>query len=205
MIDEEKLDSPLIVHKVTDASYQETANEVDVDITHIEDGGATLERHRFRRVKKKKKWPYVLLIVVIIVAVLCGLYYSGVFNKTDVADDTTTTERNYLTTEANKFEGIITVKESYIFFEGTEIDGTEQLAREVKYISSGTKFIVQDENADDKFLSEEVLPILSEYGIEYDLKFIISSGLISKYESVSEASSAPLTSSAESNASPSAQ
>lgn len=50
-----KLDSPLVVHKITDASYQETANEVDVDFTHNEsEAAATLERHRYRKVKKRR-------------------------------------------------------------------------------------------------------------------------------------------------------
>jgi len=182
--EEEKLDSPLIVHKVTDASYQKTANEVDVDITHINDDNATLERHRFRRVRKKKKWPYVLIaLVLIIIAVICGLYYSGVFKNSDnQAVESTDTTGNYYTTEENKFKGTITVKGSYIFFEGRELEGTEELAKEIKYLDKGTKFVVQDEDADDSFLGEEVLPILNDYGIEYEVNFVISSGLQSKYE-----------------------
>ena len=72
--EEEKLDSPLVVHKVTDASYYEAANSMDVDITHVEESkSTTLERHRFRRVKKRRKSPYVILVIVIIIAVVCGL------------------------------------------------------------------------------------------------------------------------------------
>lgn len=193
--EEEKLDSPLIVHKVTDASYQKTANEVEVDLTHINDGGSTLERHRFRRVRKKKKWPYVLIAVfLIIIAVICGLYYGGIF-KTSENDENTEPETSgsYYTTEENKYKGIITVKGSYIFFEGNELDGTEALAKEIKYLDQGTKFIVQDENADDSFLSEEILPLLNDYGIEYEVKFVISSGLQSKYE-MAETSAAAGTS-----------
>ena len=46
-IKEEKLDSPLVVHKKGDASYQEEGNEVSMQNTHVdEDSDApTLERH----------------------------------------------------------------------------------------------------------------------------------------------------------------
>ena len=55
-IKEEKLDSPLVVHKKGDASYQEEGNEVSMQNTHVdEDSDApTLERHRFKKEKKKK-------------------------------------------------------------------------------------------------------------------------------------------------------
>ena len=54
-IKEEKLDSPLVVHKKGDASYQEEGNEVSMQNTHVdEDSDApTLERHRFKKEKKK--------------------------------------------------------------------------------------------------------------------------------------------------------
>ena len=53
-IKEEKLDSPLVVHKKGDASYQEENNEVSMQNTHVdEDSDApTLERHRFKKEKK---------------------------------------------------------------------------------------------------------------------------------------------------------
>lgn len=183
-MNEEKLDSPLVVHKVTDASYHETANNIDVDITHIEEETATLERHRFRREKKSSKLPYVLVAVVLIIAVFCYLYFSGAL-KGKEAETTEPTEVQTIT-EANRFKGIITVKESYIFFEGEEVDGIEGLIDQIKYLDAGTKFIVQDENADDSFLGENVLVTLSEYGIEYEVKFVISSGLTSKYETPAE-------------------
>lgn len=187
--EEEKLDSPLIVHKVTDASYQKTANEVEVDLTHIDDNRSTLVRHRFRRERKKKKWPYVLIAVfLIVIAVICGLYYGGIFKTSgNMENEESETSGSYYTTEENKYKGIITVKGSYVFFEGREMDGTEELIKEIKYLDPGTKFIVQDENADDSFLGEEILPVLSEYGIEYEVKFVISSGLQSKYEATSAA------------------
>ena len=56
-IKEEKLDSPLVVHKKGDASYQEEGNEVSMQNTHVdEDSDApTLERHRFKKRKEKEK------------------------------------------------------------------------------------------------------------------------------------------------------
>ena len=50
-IKEEKLESPLVVHKKDDASYQETAREFDMSSTHTDDEAwdfPTLLRHRFR-------------------------------------------------------------------------------------------------------------------------------------------------------------
>ncbi len=185
-LEEERLDSPLIVHKITDASYRETASVVEVDTTHGEsDSSATLERHRFKRVKKKKKWPYAVVAVVAVVAVFCGLYFGGVFKQPEPVEETSATRPTYLTEPENKFEGYITVKGTYIFFEGEEVDGLNGLSREIKYLPEGSSFIVQNENADDTFLGQEILPLLEEYGIKYEVKFIVSSGLMSKYETTS--------------------
>lgn len=51
----EKLDSPLVVHKETDASYLETAN-IDIVSTakKIEENKTSLVRHRFKRIKEKQ-------------------------------------------------------------------------------------------------------------------------------------------------------
>ncbi|MCH5321806.1 MAG: hypothetical protein J1E36_08565, partial [Eubacterium sp.] len=184
-IREEKLDSPLVVHKKSDASYQETAAEVTMNATHTDDDSSdkpTLERHRFRKEKKKKKWPYVLLVLVAIaMAVLCALVYSDVIPVRE-KETTTTTTRSYTTQPTNDFEGIITIKGTYIFFEGEELDGIKALEKEIKYLDEGTKFVIQDENADSNFLNFEVLSTLSLYNIDYEIKHIVSSGLKSRYE-----------------------
>lgn len=183
--DNERLESPLVVHKASDASYKETANDVDVDITHIETEEATLERHRFKKEKKKSKAP-VVVCVLLVIAVCLGSYFYFVkginFKKTK--DDTTTVPSStaYYTPDENKFEGIITVKGSYLFFEGEEINGIEDLISEIKYLDEGTSFIVQDECADSTFLNEEVLTTLTNYGMTYEVKYVISSGLMSRYE-----------------------
>ncbi len=198
-INEERLDSPLVVHKKSDASYQETAGEVTMSATHTDEESSdapTLERHRFRKEKKKKKWPYVLIVLIAIaMAVLCALMYSDVIPVRE-KETTTQTTRSYTTQQVNKFDGIITVKKTYIFFEGTEIDGIQGLEKEIKYLDKGTKFTVQDENADSNFLNLEVLSLLSKYKIDYEITHIVSSGLQSKYENVQTSVSPSSTSSA---------
>ena len=180
--EEEKLDSPLIVHKVTDASYIDTAVKVDVEYTHGEDGNATLERHRFKKVKKKKKWPYFIMFAVVIVAVAVAFYFNG--TKEPVDNNTTKpTEDSSITINIeDRFNNVITVKGTYIFFEGEEVEGLNGLEKEIKYLDKSTALTVQDESADQLFLAEEVLPLLDRYGLKYETKFIISSGLKSQYE-----------------------
>ena len=180
--EEEKLDSPLIVHKVTDASYIDTAVKVDVEYTHAEDGNATLERHRFKRVKKKKKWPYFLMLAVVIVAVVCAFYFRGSKNPEENKTTDPTTDNSVSFNIEDRFNNVITVKGTYIFFEGEEVEGLNGLEKEIKYLDKNTVLTVQDESADQLFLGEEILPLLDRYGFKYETKFIISSGLKSQYE-----------------------
>ena len=78
-IKEENLDSPLVVHKKDDASYQEANTEVSMQNTHVDEDSdmPTLERHRFKKEKKKKKWPYVLCILIAILAVVLVVLLSN--------------------------------------------------------------------------------------------------------------------------------
>jgi len=190
---EERLGSQLIVHKETDASYEECASEVNVSKTHIEENKATLERHRVKKKKKNSKAPYFICAVMVLAAVFVGLYYGGIIpdflnlNKETTAPQVSNSQVS--TTEANRFEGIITVKGTYLFFEGKEIDGTEALISEIKYLDSGKSFIIQDENADSTFLNDEIIPILTSYNIPYEVKFVVSSGLIGKNETTAPVSS----------------
>lgn len=197
---EEILDSPLVVHKENDASYQEAASDVSMNSTHTDEEGEdfpTLERHRFKKKKRSKKpLVFVMALIAVAVGVLCALYYSGSLNTAN-KEENTTSRKSYTTKAENKFEGIITVKGSYIFFEGSEIEGINALERKVKYLEKGTKFIIQDENADFNLLTLDnenqpggsVLSLLSKYGIDYEVKHIVSSGLISKYETTAPAKS----------------
>lgn len=181
---EEKLDNPLVVHKESDASYQEMASEVSMSNTHTDEDvdAPTLERHRFRKEKKKKKWPFVLVILIAAVVVILIVLFNKGYISTPQETTESTTRKSYTTQEENKFEGIITVKGTYIFFEGEEVDGIRGLERKVKYLDAGTSFIVQDEKADSNFLNDNVLPILEKYDIKYTTKYIVSSGLISENE-----------------------
>lgn len=180
----EKLDSPLVVHKETDASYLETANmDVMSVVTHSEGNTPNLVRHRFKKVKKKSKAPWIILTVVIIVGLLCGLYFSGVIGNRNERTTETTTKKAYVEIPENRFEGIITVKGTYIFFEGEELDGTAELERRIKYLDDNTEFVIQDEEANAVLLSQEIIPLLDQYKIKHgEPLFIISSGLHSKYE-----------------------
>ena len=82
-IKEENLDSPLVVHKKDDASYQEANTEVSMQNTHVDEDSdmPTLERHRFKKEKKKKKWPYVLCILI---ASFFQISKFGTFERLDV-------------------------------------------------------------------------------------------------------------------------
>lgn len=181
---DERLDSPLVVHKETDASFEENNTEIDVNVTHIDTDSATLERHRFKKIKKKSKAPYIICAVLIIAAVIAGLYYGGILPDFLSKEETTASISNSSesVTEENRFEGIITVKGTYLFFEGKEINGTEELISEIKYADENTSFIIQDENADSTFLNDEILPILTSYNIQYEVKYVVSSGLMSADE-----------------------
>ncbi|MCM1114374.1 MAG: hypothetical protein NC397_02635 [Clostridium sp.] len=184
-IKEERLDSPLVVHKKDDASYQETASDIDMSATHIDDESEdmpTLERHRFRKEKKSHGGVWVIIALLAVAAAIIGaLVYSGVLplNK---QEPTTKVERTYTTEAENKFKGVITIKTTYIFFEGREVDGLQGLEKEIKYLDPGAKFVIEDENADSNFLNLEVLSLLSQYGVDYEITHIVSSGLESKYE-----------------------
>lgn len=206
-IKKERLDSPLVVHKKDDASYQETAAEVTMNATHTDEDSSdapTLERHRFKKKKKKSKAPYfIIALIAVAVAVVCALYYSGVIPVTE-KETTEHTTKSYTTKAENKFEGIITVKGTYIFFEGEEIDGIKELESKVKYLDAGTSFVIQDEDADSSFLNYEVLTTLSKYNISYDITHIVSSGLTSRYETTKAETSAETKAKAESTASDSA-
>lgn len=196
---EEKLDNPLVVHKESDASYQEMASEVSMSNTHTDEDvdAPTLERHRFKKEKKRKKWPWVLIILVAAaIVVFVVLHNKGYFDKAPQTTESTT-RKSYTTQEENKFEGIITVKGTYIFFEGEEVDGIRGLERKVKYLDAGTSFVVQDEKADSSFLNDDVIPILEKYDIKYTTKYIVSSGLIAKNEKTTQSTQAQSTESAQ--------
>lgn len=186
---EEVLDSPLVVHKIGDASYREAPSDGGMQTTHTDDDSdaPTLERHRFKKKKKIKKWPFVLIIIVAAVAIIIAvLVNNGTISFNNTEEETTQAKKSYTTQVENPFEGIITIKGTYVFFEGTEVDGISGLEREIKYLDEGTSFIIQDENADSNFLNYEALSMLTDYGMNYEITHVVSSGLISQYETAAE-------------------
>ncbi|MCM1285228.1 MAG: hypothetical protein NC213_06770 [Acetobacter sp.] len=183
---EEILDSPLVVHKESDASYQDITSDMEMNSTHGDENEdlPTLERHRFKKKKKSKKgiW-FVVIVIAIFVGVACAVHYSGVLNQQKASTEPTA-KKSYTTQAENKFKGVIVVKGSYIFFEGTEIDGINGLEKEIKYLDKNTKFTIWDEDADTNLLNDQngVLSTLSRYDIQYEITHKVSSGLKSKYE-----------------------
>ena len=193
----ERLDSPLVVHKESDASYQENASEISMNATHTDDEGEevpTLERHRFKKTKKKGKTPVVILVIILVIAaVLFGMYYTDKLPFMHEKTTEQTTRKSYTTSVTNDFEGVIVIKGTYIFFEGEEINGIQDLEKKVKYLDAGTTFAVKDEHADSSYLNDYVLPLLSKYGISYEITHIESSGLVSQFETTAATTTAATT------------
>lgn len=193
--EEIKLDSPLVVHKEGDASYQESTSDFDMNATHTDEDSdvPTLQRHRFRKEKKSKKGLWIILcLIAVVIAVFCALIQSGTISL-KAPEPTTKVERTYTTQKQNDFSGIITIKGFYIFFEGEEIDSVQALEKELKYLDKNKKFIIQDENANNNFLNYDILPLLTEYEIKYETTHIVSSGLKSKYETTTKATTTTTT------------
>lgn len=201
MSDDTQLDSPLVVHKKSDASYQETASEIVMNETHTEDDGPTLERHRFKKDSKKgsKGW-IVLVVIIIIAAVFAGLYYGGVikFDKNNTTASTTesTTESTTLSLQ-EQYKGTIVVKGTYIFVDGSEVDGLNGLQKKIKYDDpSPTAYKIIDEGANNDFLNYNILPLLQSmgfYGEDTVITHIESTGLMSKDEIAAQQTSAEAT------------
>lgn len=193
-IREERLDSPLVVHKKDDASYQESAVSVDMNATHSDDGDMpTLERHRFRKVKKNHNGvSAIVAVLAVAVAIAAAMVYSGKISFKE-KETTTQPDHTYVTEAVNEFKSVITIKGTYIFYEGAEVDGLEGLESEIKYLDAGTKFTIQDEDANSDFLNFDVLSLLSKYNIDYEITHIVSSGLMSVYEQTTAPITEPTT------------
>ena len=171
-IREEQLDAPLVVHKKSDASYQDGGINVDMNETHIEEEKKpTLERHRFKKDpnKKSNKAPVVILIIVIIAVVFCALYFTGNISFGNKSATKTTTETTTATTSLEEaYAGTIVIKGTYIFVDAQEVDGIEGLQEALKYTDkSTTAYKIIDESADSNFLNNDVLPLLMNMGF-YD-------------------------------------
>ncbi len=160
------LDSPLVVHKKGDYSYEEKTDDYEMNETHTGEERPTLKRHRFKKEKKKSKLPYVIItLIVILAAVFAALYYTG--NITFGPKETTTKPTTESTTEdlLVKYKGTIVVKGTYIFVDGKEVNGIEGLQDALKYEDpspTAYEIIVEDENTE--FLNLEVLALLEDMG-----------------------------------------
>lgn len=196
----DELESPLIVHKKSDASYQETASDVVMEETHVEEDAPTLTRHRFRKEKTNNHTGLKVFIIILVICavVFAGLYYGGVIklDNNKETKPTVTTEESTTSLE-QKYEGKIVVKGMYIFVDGVEVNGIEGLQSALKYVEpSPTAYEIVKENADAIFLNDNILPLMSEMGF-YDETTVISTiaktGLIAEAEKTTKATTKPIT------------
>lgn len=179
-IEEEVLDAPLVVHKKSDASYQDGVTNVDMNETHITNDKPTLERHRFKKdPNQKSNKPILIVIFVIVLAVAFGvLYLTGNIsfdNKKETTVKQTTTETTTSIEEA--YAGTIVVKGMYIFVDGVEVDGIEGMQDALRYTDkSTTAYQIIDEDANSDLLNNGVLPTLMEIGFYDENTEIIHKG-----------------------------
>lgn len=177
---EEALDAPLVVHKKSDASYQDGVTNVDMNETHIANDKPTLERHRFKKdPNQKSNKPILIVIFVIVLAVAFGvLYLTGNIsfdNKKETTVKQTTTETTTSIEEA--YAGTIVVKGMYIFVDGVEVDGIEGMQDALRYTDkSTTAYQIIDEDANSDLLNNGVLPTLMEIGFYDENTEIIHKG-----------------------------
>jgi hypothetical protein len=203
-VKEEKLDSPLIVHKKSDSSYQETDSILEMNETHIDEDEPTLERHRFKKDPNKKNHAplVVVIIIVVLVAIFAGLYFTGniTFNSKDNSRKNTSTTQETTTSLQDAYKGTIVVKGTYIFVDGIEVDGINGLQNALKYLDpSPTAFTIIKEDANDEFLNYDILPLLTDMGFydeSTDIQMKKSTGLMSENEvdtTVSESATSSTT------------
>lgn len=200
-----KLESPLIVHKRSDASYEESALNLEMSETHTDEDRPTLMRHRFRKNRKQKHvgLKVFILIVVILAAVFAALYYTGniTFNTKETTKKTTETTTEITTSLEEAYQGKIVIKNTYIFVDGAEVNGIEGLQNALKYEDpSPTAYEIviegSSEDFEDDFYNYEVLPILQNLGF-YDESTVVthieSTGLMAAAETTTALAAAAAT------------
>lgn len=196
-----KLESPLIVHKKSDVSYEENASVLEMNETHSDDGRPTLRRHRFKKNNKQKHRgiKIFIFIVIILAAVFAALYYTG---NITFSNKNTTTKPSETTTETTTsleqvYQGKIVIKNVYIFVDGVEVDGIKGLQNALKYEDpspTAYEIVIEgtSEEFEDDFYNYEILPILQDMGF-YDESTVVthveSTGLIA----AAETTTAPAT------------
>lgn len=197
-----QLESPLIVHKKGDASYEDCSVAFEMNETHNEEVRPTLKRHRFKKTQKKRGGTLKVFVVVVVVlaSVFAGLCYSGTINISNIGnsatesttDDIDTTQST--TSIEEKYKGTIVVKKNYIFVDGVEVDGIDGLQKALKYKDASTTAytIIIEGTADDfseNFYNYEVYPYLLDLGFigdDTNVEHIHSTGLISENETTTK-------------------
>ena len=197
-----QLESPLIVHKKTDASYDENATAFEMSETHVDEDKPTLTRHRFKKDPKKmnKGFKVLVVIFVILAGVFAGLYFTGnlpsVNNSNQPSNnESTTAEAETTTSIQQKYEGTIVIKDNYIFVDGTEVDGINGLQEAIKYTEASTtayKIIIEGggDTASDYFYNYEVYPLLLDMGFideNTEIQHVQSTGLVANNETTTKA------------------
>lgn len=168
---DKKLDNPLVVHNKNDASYYNSDEALQMEQTHEKIEAHHLERHRFKKESnpKTKKIVAFLVVLVVLAVVFCALYFTGniTFNK-DTTTQPTETTSEVTTSIEQAYEGTIVVNDTYIFVDGTEVEGIQGLQQALRTVTpSTTAYKIINENANGMFLDNEVLPILYDLGF-YD-------------------------------------
>jgi hypothetical protein len=189
-----KLESPLIVHKKSDASYEENASYLEMNETHTDEQRPTLTRHRFKKDPKKKHKGFKIFIVVIVIlaGVFAGLYYTGniTFTGRETTKKTTVSTSETTTSLEQAYEGKIVIKNTYIFVDGVEVDGINGLQNALKYQDpSPTAYEIVIEGSaddfDDSFYNYEIYPVLQDLGFIDDttvVTHVVSTGLMASDE-----------------------
>lgn len=197
-----QLESPLIVHKKGDASYEDCSAVFEMNETHNDDSRPTLKRHRFKKTPKKSggALKFFVIIIVVAAAVFAGLCYSGVVDISNVNNSSTTSDTAVSTTESTttieqKYSGTIVIKKNYIFVDGKEVDGIKGLQEALKYkdVSTTAYEIIIEGTADEfseDFYNYEVYPYLVDMGFigeDTKVEHIQSTGLIAQDETTTKA------------------
>lgn len=197
-----QLESPLIVHKKTDSSYEESATNFEMNETHIDEEKPTLTRHRFKKDPKKKgRGLRVLAVIfVILAAIFAGLLYTGnipldIKNEKTTKAEQTTAPQETTTTIEEKYVGTIVIKNNYVFVDGVEVDGVNGLQKALKYVEPSTtayKIIIEGtaEDFSDDFYNYEIYPYLLQLGFigeDTEIQHIQSTGLVAEAELTTKA------------------
>ena len=179
---ENELDSPLVVHKERDASYNGCPNFdlMNKTVTDETDSLPSIERHRF---KKKKKNPnknkiITIVLLVVLVAVCVGVTVHFVNNgKSNDKKNSVTTEETTKSLQ-EEFKNTITVQGTTIYYEAEVINNVVELENNIKFLPKDTQIIIQNEHADsDFFESVKEVVLQCEFENEPKVEFIQSSGL----------------------------